>query len=129
MKRAAAKIITKLQNFEQKQLRMVISQEMLTTFNYNPERSQLVTNHGCVVMTLKPKPNHTNGSVLKTKKSLQVRSDLKVLLNVVFDYNGVVHHELLHKVVRSIRNTTLKLYDDCAKRNRQKRTELLKNQS
>ena len=33
MKRAAAKIVPKLINFEQKQRRMGIAQEMLTTFN------------------------------------------------------------------------------------------------
>ena len=33
MKRAAAKIVSKLQNFEQKQRHMNNAQEMLTTFN------------------------------------------------------------------------------------------------
>ena len=33
MKRAAAKIVTKLLNFEEKQRRMYIAQKMLTTFN------------------------------------------------------------------------------------------------
>ena len=37
MKRAAAKIVPKLQNFEQKHRRLDISQEMLTTFNDNPD--------------------------------------------------------------------------------------------
>ena len=37
MKRAAAKIVPKLLNFEQKQRRMNIVQEMLTTFNDNLE--------------------------------------------------------------------------------------------
>ena len=37
MKRAAAKIATKLLNFEQKQRCMVIAQEMLTTFNNDPD--------------------------------------------------------------------------------------------
>ena len=37
MKRAAAKIITKMLNFERKQRRMDIPQEMLTTFNDDPE--------------------------------------------------------------------------------------------
>ena len=35
MKHAAAKIVPKLLNFEQKQCRMDIAQEMLTTFNYD----------------------------------------------------------------------------------------------
>ena len=37
MKRAAAKIVPKLLNFEQKQHRMDIAQEMLTTFNNDPD--------------------------------------------------------------------------------------------
>ena len=37
MKRAAAKSIPKLQNFQQKQRRMNIAQEMLTPFHDDPE--------------------------------------------------------------------------------------------
>ena len=36
MKRAATKIVPKLANFEQKQRRLDIAQEMLTTFNDDP---------------------------------------------------------------------------------------------
>ena len=39
MKRAGAKIVPKLLNFEQKQLRMDIAQEMLTTVNDVQRRS------------------------------------------------------------------------------------------
>ena len=37
MKRAAAKIVPILQNFEQKQRRMDIAQEMCTSFNDDPD--------------------------------------------------------------------------------------------
>ena len=37
MKRAAAKLVPKLQNFEQKQRRIDIAQEMLMTFNDDPD--------------------------------------------------------------------------------------------
>ena len=37
MKRAAAKIVAKWANFKQKQRRMDIAQEMLTTFNDDPD--------------------------------------------------------------------------------------------
>ena len=40
---AAAKIITKLLHFEQKQGRMDIAREMLTTFNDNPDLLKKVT--------------------------------------------------------------------------------------
>ena len=63
MKPAAAKIVPKLLNFEQKQRRMDIAQKMLTTFNNDPDLLKKVTNHGCMAMTLKPKSNHSNGSI------------------------------------------------------------------
>ena len=37
MKHEAAKIVSKLLNFPQKQCRMNIAQEMLTTFNHDPD--------------------------------------------------------------------------------------------
>ena len=37
MKRATANIVPKLLNFEQKQRRMDVAQEMLTTFNDDPD--------------------------------------------------------------------------------------------
>ena len=37
MKRAAVKIVSKILNFEQKQRRMDIAQEMLTMFNDGPD--------------------------------------------------------------------------------------------
>ena len=42
MKRATAKIVPKLLNFEQKQRRLDIAQKMLTTFNDNPDLLQKV---------------------------------------------------------------------------------------
>ena len=44
----------------------------------------------------------------RQKKACQVRSKVKALLSVFFDCNGVVWCSC-HKIVRSIRNTTLKL--------------------
>ena len=72
------------------------------TFNDDPDllkkRSLLVANHGCMAMTLKPKPNYPNGSVQKSQKwkiTHQIRLNVKVLLTVFFDCNGMVHHEFL----------------------------------
>ena len=62
MKRATAKIVPKLLNFEQTQHCMDIAQEMLTTFNGDPD---LIKN---VKTSSKPKPNHPNGSVQKNVK-------------------------------------------------------------
>ena len=59
MKRTAAKIVSKFLNFEQKQSRMDIAQEMLTTFNDNSDLlKKVITGDESWVyaMTLKPKP-------------------------------------------------------------------------
>ena len=45
----------------------------------------------------------------------QVLTNIKVLLTVFFDCNGVSIMNSCHKVIGSIRNTTLKLGADCAK--------------
>ena len=74
IKRVVAKIVQELLNFDQKQRRIDIAQQMLTTFNDNLD---LVTNNGCISMTLKP------------KKTRQVQLNAKVLLTVFFDCNGV----------------------------------------
>ena len=47
----------------------------------------------------------------KTKKIRQLRSNVKVLLTVFFDCNGLVRHELLPHII----NITLMLCADCAK--------------
>ena len=65
-KRATAKIVTKLLNYEQMQRRMDIAQDMLTTFNDDPDLLKLLTKHGCMAMTLKPKPNYPNGKRVAT---------------------------------------------------------------
>ena len=44
IKCAAAKIVSKLLNFEKKQHRLDIAQEMLTTFNDNPDFAQIGRN-------------------------------------------------------------------------------------
>ena len=59
MKRAAVKIVPKI--VEQNLRHIDIAQEMLATFNGIPDL--LGTNHGRMSKTLKPKPNHSNGSV------------------------------------------------------------------
>ena len=51
----------------------------------------------------------------RLKKACQIRSNMKVLLNVFFDCKGVVHHESCHRVVGSIRNINLKLCANCVK--------------
>ena len=64
----------------------------------------------------------------KPKKARQVRRNVKVLLTVLFDCNGVVHHELLSQG-RTISNEYyLEVKRRLRHEIRQKRTELWKNQ-
>ena len=67
-KRAAVKIVPNLQNFRQKQSRMDIAQEILTTLHDNTDLlKKVITNHGCMPRILKPKPSYLNGSVQKSQ--------------------------------------------------------------
>ena len=103
MKRStAAKIVSKLLNFQQKQLRMGIAQELLTTFNDDPDLLKKVVagDESCVWLW------HWNQSPIIPIKARQIQVNVKVLLTVCFN---------CHKIVRSIRNTTLKLCTDCSK--------------
>ena len=71
MKRAAVKIVPKLLNFEQKQRRIDITQEMLMIFKDDLDLLKKVITADesrCMDMTLKPKSNHPNGSVQKSQK-------------------------------------------------------------
>ena len=101
MKQAAAKIVLKLLNFEQKQHRMDIAQEMLTTFNDDPDLLKNVITGNESWMYGYDIENKTQSSQWKgpeeprPKKAHQIWSNVKVLLTVFFDCNGVVHHELL----------------------------------
>ena len=63
MKPGAAKIVAKLLNIAQKNRRMDVAQEMLTTFNDVPDP----VHKWCMAMTLKPKSNHHKGSVQKSQ--------------------------------------------------------------
>ncbi|XP_018353100.1 PREDICTED: putative uncharacterized protein FLJ37770 [Trachymyrmex septentrionalis] len=70
MKRVAAKFVPKLLNFDQKQRRVDIAQE-LNEINNDPDLLKTVitgdTKHGYMGMTSKPRPNRPNGSCLKSQ--------------------------------------------------------------
>ena len=52
-------------------------------------------NYGSMAATLKAKPNGKRSEEPRPKKASQVRLNVKVLLTVFFDCNGVKHHEFL----------------------------------
>ena len=41
-----------------------------------------MTNHGCMSMTLKPKPNHTNGKRFATIEEIKEKSNQQLLLAI-----------------------------------------------
>ena len=126
------KVYPKLLNFEQKQRPIDIVQEMLTTLNDDPDLLKKVITgdklwvYGFDIETKAKLIQWNRPEKPRAIKAHQVRSNVCVLITVFFDSKGV---NSCHKVVRSIKNTILRLCADCAKAIRQKRTELGKNQS
>ena len=115
MKRATAKIVLKLLNFEQKQHRLYIAQAMLATFNDDPDLVKKVITgdeswvYGNDIEIKAQSSQCKRPEESRPKIARQVRSNVKVLLTVFFDCNGVMN---FCKVIRS---TTWKFCADCAK--------------
>ena len=86
MKRTATKIVPKLLNFEHKQHRIDIAQQMLLTFNDDPNLlKQLITDDESWKRPEEPRP----------KKARQVRPNGKVFSLFSLIARCVVHHEFL----------------------------------
>ena len=108
MKRAAKKIVSKLHNFEQKQRHVDIAQEMLTmfwTFEIRSRFAQKGHNWWRIIGVWQWYWNQSPiipmeaSRRAKTEKSTSSwGSNVKVLLTVFFECNGVVHHEFLPQV-------------------------------
>ena len=80
-----------------------------------------------MIMTLKPKPKHPNGATPirgKTETARQVRSNVKFLLTVFFDCNGVVHFEFLTQGRTANKEYCLEIKRRLRKASRQNCTEL-----
>lgn len=135
MKRAAAKIVPKLLNFEQKQRRMDIAQELLNIVNDDPDfLKKVITGdeswvYGYDIETKAQSSQWKRPEEPRPKKARQVRSNVKVLLTVFFDCNGVVHHEFLPQGRTVNKEYYLEVMRRLREAIRQKRTELWKKQS
>ncbi len=103
MKRVAAKFVPKLLNFDQKERRMSIAQELLNDVNDDPDLLKRVITgdeswvYGYDIETKAQSSQWKTPEEPRPKKARQVRSNVKVLLTVFFDYHGVVHQEFLPK--------------------------------
>ena len=75
------KIVPKLLNFEQKQRRMDIAQEMLTTSNDDLDllKKVITGDEWCMAMALKPKPNHPKGKRCATIEEIKEKSKQELL--------------------------------------------------
>lgn len=101
MRRVAAKMIPKLLNFQQKQYRKEVAQQMLNDVENDPELLKRVITgdeswvYGYDVETKTQSSQWKTKSEPRPKKARQVRSNVKVLITVFFDWKGVVHYEFL----------------------------------
>ena len=80
---------------------MDIAQEMLTTFNDDPDLLKKVITgdelwvYGDDIETKVESLQWMRPEEPRPNKALQIRSNVKILLTVFFAYNGLVHHEFL----------------------------------
>ena len=101
LKRVAAKFVSKLLNFDEKTRRMTIAQEMFNDVNDDSDLLKKVITgdeswvYGYNVETKAQSSEWKHTESPRPKKARQVRSSVKVLLTVFFDYHGVLHQEFL----------------------------------
>ena len=107
---------------------MDLAQEKLTTFDDEPNfLKKVITGdeswvYGYKIETKAQSSHWKCTEEPRPKKSLQVRSNVKVFLTVCFDFNSVVHHKLLIQGRTVNKEYYLKVMHF------QKRSELWKNQ-
>ena len=130
LKRVAAKFVPKLLNFDQKTRRMTIAQEMLNDVNDDPDLLKKVITgdeswvYGYDVETKAQSSQWKHTESPRPKKARQVRSNVKVLLTVFFDYHGVVHPEFLPQGRTVNKEYYLEVMRRLRKAMRKKRPEL-----
>lgn len=135
MKRVAAKFIPKLLNFDQKNNRMNIAQELLNDVNDDPSLLERVITgdetwvYGYDVETKAQSSTWKHSTSPRAKKARQVRSNVKVLLTVFFDCRGVVHHEFLSQGRTVNKEYYLEVMRRLREAIRKKRPDLWKNNS
>ncbi|UYV78130.1 hypothetical protein LAZ67_16000210 [Cordylochernes scorpioides] len=135
MRRVAAKFVPKLLNCDQKQHRMNIANEMLDSVRDDPNLIQRVITgdeawvYGYDVETKAQSSQWKLPHEPRPKKARQVRSNVKVLLTVLFDCRGVVHHEFLPQGRTVNKEYYLQVMRNLREAIRQKRPDLWKNKN
>lgn len=101
MRRVAAKFVPRLLTEQQKEHRVQVCQELLEMANDNENfLKQVITGdetwvYGYDVETKVQSSQWKTKSSPTPKKARQVKSNVKVMLTVFFDWKGVVYHEFL----------------------------------
>ena len=114
---------------------MTIVQEMLNDVNNDPDLLlRVITGdkswvYGYDIETKAQLSQWKHTESLRPKKARQVRSNVKVLLTVFFDYHGVVHQEFLPQGRMVIKEYYLEVMRRLRGAIRKKRPELWKNNS
>lgn len=135
MKRVAAKFVPKLLHFDQKQLRMEIAQESLNEVNNDAELLKRVITgdetwvYGYDVETKAQSSQWKLPEEPRPKKARQVRSNVKVMLTVFFDFKGIVHHEFLPQGETINKEYYLQVQRRLREAVRRKRPDLWRNNS
>lgn len=135
MRRVSAKFVLKLLNFDQKNRRMSIAQELLNDVNDDPDLLKRVITgdeswvYGYDIETKVQSSQWKSPDEPRPKKARQVRSNVKVLLTVFFDYHGVVHQEFLPYGRTVNKQYYLEVMRRLREAIRRKRPELWKNNS
>lgn len=99
MKRVLAKFMPKLLVMEQMQLRVEVSQDMLRPTNSDSNFiNTVITTHGSWVYmydseTKLQSSQWKDSKQPRPKKACYVRTKVKAMLNVFFDFFDVVHHK------------------------------------
>ncbi|UYV61216.1 hypothetical protein LAZ67_1003885 [Cordylochernes scorpioides] len=130
MRRVAAKFVPKLLNYDQKQHRMNIANEMLDSVRDDPNLLQRVITGDeawvyCYDVETKAQSSQWKlPHEPRPKKARQVRSNVKVLLTVFFDCRGVVHHEFFSQGRTVNKEYYLQIMCNLREAIRQKRPDL-----
>ena len=127
--------VPKLLNFEQKQRRMEVAPESRNEINDDAELlKRIITGeetwvYGYDVETKSQSSQWRHSGSPRSKKARQVRSNMKVILIVFFDFNGIVHHEFLPRGQTVNKEYHLQVQRRLRQAIRKKRPYLWKNNS
>lgn len=135
MRRVAAKFVPKLLTFEQKLRRKTVAQEMLDLVADDSTLLQhIITGdetwvYGYDIETKAQSSEWKLANEPRPKKARRVRSNVKVLLTVFFDYHGIVFYEFLPQGATVNKEYYLRVLRRLREAIRRKRPDLWKEKS